>query len=136
MIYHHWEKPPYYLTTDPTCIDFDFIHKQLSRSYWASQRTKRQIERSIQNSIPFNLYWKEDPIGFARVVTDRAVFGYLADVIIAPEYRGHGLGKWMVSCILAHPDLKGCKILLETKDAHGLYAQFGFEIKECMKRQL
>jgi GNAT superfamily N-acetyltransferase len=136
MIHHLWEKTPYILTTDPACVDFGFVHSQLSKSYWGSNRTKKQVEKSIRNAIPFTLYLNEDPIGFARVITDKAVFAYLADVIIASEHRGNGLGKWMMSCILAYPDLKGCKVLLETKDAHGLYTQFGFELKECMKKQL
>jgi len=136
MVNRLWENPPYSLTTDLTCLNLDFVYKQLSQSYWASNRTKKQVEKSIHNAIPFNLYLNEEQIGFARVISDKAVFAYLADVIIAPEHRGHGLGKWMMSCILTHPDLKGCKVLLETLDAHGLYAQFGFEIKECMKKQL
>ena len=136
MTHQHWEKHPYRLTTDPAWVDFDFVYKQLSQSYWASKRTKKQVGKSIRNAIPFNLYLCEDQIGFARVVTDQAVFAYLADVIIDPAHRGKGLGKWVVSCILSHPELKGCKVLLETQDAHGLYAQFGFEIKECMKKQL
>lgn len=135
MIHYLWENKPYKLLTDPECVDCDFVYGQLARSYWASSRSKAQIEKSIANAIPFNLYLEEDQIGFARVVTDRAVFAYLADVIIAPRHRGKGLGKWMLSCILTHPDLQGCKILLETRDAHGLYAQFGFEPHECMKVQ-
>lgn len=136
MIHYLWEKHPYRLITDPTCVDFSFVYQQLSKSYWASHRTKKQVETSIDHAIPFNLYLEDEQIGFARVITDKAVFAYLADVIIAPEHRGHGLGKWMMACILAHPELKGCKVLLETKDAHALYAQFGFEYKECMKIQL
>ena len=136
MIYHCWKNNAYTLTTDPHDMDYEFVFKQLSTSYWASKRSRKQVEKSIRHSIPFNLYHEEDQIGFARVITDKAVFAYLADVVIDPQFRGQGLGKWMLSCILTHPDLKGCKVLLETKDAHGFYAQFGFEIKECMKQQL
>lgn len=132
----HWDKPPYKLIADLATTDFDFVYKQLAQAYWASTRTQQQIHTAIVNSIPFNLYYEEKQVGFARVITDKAVFAYLADVIIAPEYRGQGLGKWMMSCILTHPDLHGCKVLLETLDAHKLYAQFGFEVRECMKRQL
>lgn len=136
MIHHLWERPPYLLITDPACVDFLFVFEQLSKSYWASNRTPQQVEKSIANAIPFSLYLNKDPIGFARVITDQAVFAYLADVIIAPPYRGNGLGKWMLACILTHPDIQGCKFLLETRDAHGLYAQFGFEVRECMKKQM
>ncbi|GAB4577862.1 MAG: GNAT family N-acetyltransferase [Anaerolineales bacterium] len=136
MIHYLWEKSPYKLLTDPECVDFDFVTRQLATSYWASTCSQPQIEKSIANSIPFSLYLQEDQIGFARVITDKAVFACLADVIIAPRHRGKGLGKWMLSCILTHPDLQGCKILLETCGAHKLYAQFGFETRECMKKQL
>lgn len=136
MIHFLWDNFPYKLITDPAYTDFDFVCKQLAQSYWASTRSQKQIHTAIINSIPFNLYYEEDQIGFVRVVTDKAVFAYLADVIIAPRYRGQGLGKWMLSCILTHPELHGCKILLETLDAHGLYAQLGFEVRECMKIQL
>ncbi|NUM46017.1 MAG: GNAT family N-acetyltransferase [Anaerolineales bacterium] len=136
MIHYLWEKFPYKILTDPEYVDFDFVYQQLKNTYWAATRTRTQIAKAIAHAIPFNLYQEEDQIGFARVITDKAVFAYLADVVIAPRYRGNGLGKWMVSCILTHPDLKGCKILLETQDAHGLYAQFGFELRESMKKQL
>lgn len=128
--------PPYHISTDQNQVDLDFVYQQLSASYWASNRSRKQVEKSIQNAIPFNLYLDETQIGFARVITDRAVFAYLADVIIAPAHRGKGLGKWLVKTIMCYPDLQGCKILLETQDAHGLYEQFGFERKEAMKRQL
>jgi len=85
------------------------------------------IERSIQFSLNFGLYDRDKQIGFSRVVTDRTIFAYLCDVFIDEEYRGQSLGKWMMECVVAHPDLVGIKrFCLVTGDAHELYRQFGF----------
>lgn len=85
------------------------------------------IERSIQHSLNFGVYDGERQVGFARVVTDQAIFAYLCDVFIHEDYRGQSLGKWMMECIFAHPDLQGLRRwCLLTRDAHGLYQQFGF----------
>jgi GNAT superfamily N-acetyltransferase len=86
------------------------------------------VERSIRNSLCFGVFHHGRQIGFARVITDRATYGYLADVYILEEFRGQGLGKWLVECIVSHPDLQGCrKLALATRDAQGLYAAFGFK---------
>ena len=115
------------ISDDPSRLDIDVICEFLSRSYWANKRPRDAIEKSIQHSLNFGVYDGERQIGFARVVTDRAVFAYLCDVFIHEEYRGQALGKWMMQCILAHPDLQGLRRwCLLTQDAHGLYEQFGF----------
>ena len=124
---------PYTIITDREKVDLKFLFEQLSTSYWAAGRTKEKIKVSVEHSICFSVYQGDVQVGFARVVTDRAVFGYIADVVVAPEHRGRGLGKKLMAAILAHPDLAGTKLLLETRDAHGLYEQFGFARKECMK---
>jgi GNAT superfamily N-acetyltransferase len=116
------------ISTDPTRIDLDVVYGFLSTSYWAEKRTRQVVERSIANSIPFGAYSAGRQVAFARVVTDRAVFAYLADVFVVREFRGRGISKALMRAILAHPDLAGVTmILLRTRDAHGLYAQFGFE---------
>jgi GNAT superfamily N-acetyltransferase len=116
------------ISTDPTRIDLDVVYGFLSTSYWAQKRTRQVVERSIANSIPFGAYSAGRQVAFARVVTDRAVFAYLADVFVVREFRGRGISKALMRAILAHPDLAGVTmILLRTRDAHGLYAQFGFE---------
>ena len=115
------------ISDDPSRLDMDVICEFLSRSYWANKRPRDAVEKSIQYSLNFGVYDGERQIGFARVVTDRAVFAYLCDVFIHEEYRGQALGKWMMQCILAHPDLQGLRRwCLLTQDAHGLYEQFGF----------
>lgn len=115
------------ISTDPSRLDAHAIHAYLHRSYWAAGIPVEVVERAIRGSLCFGLYENDRQIGFARVVTDRATFAYLADVYVLESYRGRGLSKWMMRVIMAHPDLQGLRrFSLVTKDAHGLYAQFGF----------
>lgn len=117
------------ITTDPLRIDVDVVHRFLSESaYWALGRSRATVERSIRNSLCFSVLADGQQVGFARVVSDRTLFAYLMDVFILPAWRGRGLSKRLMAAILAHPDLQDLKLfLLRTSDAHGLYAQFGFE---------
>ncbi len=122
-----YKRDNFTISDDTSRLDVDAICDFLSRSYWANKRPRDLIEKSIQHSLNFGVYDNYKQIGFARVVTDRAVFAYLCDVFILEQYRGHSLGKWMMECILAHPDLQGLRRwCLLTQDAHGLYQQFGF----------
>ncbi len=115
------------ISTDPSRLDARAIQAYLDRSYWAAGIPIEVVERAIRGSLCFGLYEDDRQIGFARVVTDRATFAYLADVYVLESYRGRGLSKWMMRVIMAHPDLQGLRrFSLVTKDAHGLYAQFGF----------
>jgi GNAT superfamily N-acetyltransferase len=115
------------ISTDPARLDPRAIHAYLTRSYWAQGIPLETVERSIAGAICFGMYDNEAQVGFARVITDRATFAYLADVYILESHRGRGLAKWLMRVILAHPDLQGLRrFALATRDAHGLYAQFGF----------
>ena len=118
----------YEVSTDPDRLDLDAIHGVLVTAYWSPGIAREIVERAIANSIPFGLYAPDtSQAGFARVVTDRATFAYLADVFVVDEHRGRGLGVWLVERVLAHPDLQGLRRFhLGTADAHGLYARFGF----------
>ena len=122
--------PGYEISTDPARLDVDLIHRFLGTSYWAEGRTRGIVERSIRGSLCFGVY--EASIGapqvaFARVITDQAVFGYLADVFVVPEFRGRGISKGLMEAIVQHPDLQTLKVfLLRTRDAHALYERFGF----------
>jgi GNAT superfamily N-acetyltransferase len=129
-----WQHGNYTLTDDPDLINLDYTFKKLSQTYWAKTRPRRVFEKSLPNSLCFVLLHQDTQVGFARVITDRAVMGYLADVFIDETHRGKGLGKWLISRIITHPDLLTCKIILETADAHGLYEQYGFKHIEAMKR--
>jgi GNAT superfamily N-acetyltransferase len=115
------------ISTDPARLDVEAIHAFLSRTDWAKGVAREVVERSLRYSLCFGMYHQGRQIGLARVITDRATFGYLADVYVLEPYRGRGLGKWLVRCVLAHPELQGLRSLrLATRDAHGLYRQFGF----------
>lgn len=121
------KKDKFTISDDPSRLDVDAICDFLSRAYWADQRPRNLIERSIEHSLNFGVYDGERQVGFARVVTDQTIFAYLCDVFVHEDYRGHSLGKWMMECIMAHPDLQGLRRwCLLTRDAHGLYKQFGF----------
>lgn len=121
-------KAEFTIDTDKSSLDVDAIHDFLANdSYWARTRTREQTEAAIENSICFGLYQDERQIGFARVVSDRATFAYVGDVYIIDEFRGRGLSKWLMETMIAHPELQGLRRwVLATRDAHGLYSQFGF----------
>ena len=116
------------ITTDRSRLQVDRIHAFLSdESYWAQTRTREQTETAIEHSICFGLFHDGVQIGFARVVSDQATFAYLGDVYVEEGFRGRGLSKWLMEVIVSHPDLQGLRRwLLATRDAHGLYEQFGF----------
>jgi GNAT superfamily N-acetyltransferase len=115
------------VSTDPARLDAQAIHAYLEQSYWAAGIPLDVVERAIRGSLCIGLYDDGQQVGFARAVTDRATFAYLADVYVLEPHRGQGLAAWMVGTLLAHPELQGLRRLsLVTKDAHGLYARFGF----------
>jgi len=117
----------YRITTDPSMMDSKKVYEYLrTYSYWASTRTLETVARSMDHSLNFGVLKKDILIGYARVVTDLTTFAWLCDVIIIPEERGNGLGKWLVECITTHPDLLGVRrFLLATRDAHSLYKKYG-----------
>ncbi|WP_434362773.1 GNAT family N-acetyltransferase [Parasalinivibrio latis] len=119
----------YRITTDLNEMDFEAIHGFLSESYWSAGIPKATLRKGLENSLCFGILDGQNRlVGFGRMVTDKATFAYLADVFVVEAHRGKGLSKWLVSTIQAHPDLQGLRrIMLATGDAHGLYAQFGFE---------
>src|SRR5687768_12981270 len=117
----------YVFSTDKSKLDTGYVHDFLSRqSYWAEGIPLSLVEQSIQNSFCFGVYHNHRQVGFARVVTDYATFGYLADVFIDPAYRGKGLSKKLMTFIFSRNELKKLRrIVLATRDAHGLYEQHG-----------
>jgi GNAT superfamily N-acetyltransferase len=128
------KKGKYSIITDKSKMDIKVIHAFLSRSYWAENIPIETVERSIEGSLCFGVFYNDNQpstpgqqVGFARLVTDKATFAYLADVFIIEEHRGNGLSKWMMEAIMTYSELQGLRrIILATRDAHGLYAQFGF----------
>ena len=116
------------ITTDPARLDIGFVHGYLTRSYWSEGISREVVERGIGNSLCFGVYEGEKQAGFARVITDYATFAYLADVFIIESHRGKGLSKFLMECIVNDPRLQGFRRwVLGTRDAHSLYAQFGFK---------
>jgi len=118
---------PYEISCDPARLDIDAIHEFLSGSYWAAGIPRSVVERALANSLCFGVYRDGQQVGLARVITDRATFAYLSDVYILPEHRGQGLAKRVLAEVTEHPELQGLRrMLLFTRDAHTLYAKFGF----------
>ena len=125
--HQEYQRDGYTISTDPARLDVTAIHRFLTElSYWAQERPLEVVQRSIENSLNFGIYCGSEQVGFARVVTDYATFAWLCDVIILPEHRGQGLSKWLVDCIVNHPDLKKIRrLMLATRDAHELYRKYG-----------
>lgn len=115
------------VSTDSSKLDTELIHAFLSRSYWAEGRSFETVAAAIRGSLCFGVYEGEKQVGFARVVSDYATFAYLADVFVVETHRGRDLGKLLLEAVLRQPELQSCSWALFTKDAHELYAQFGFE---------
>jgi N-acetylglutamate synthase-like GNAT family acetyltransferase len=120
-------KDQFAITTDKEKFDVDLIHSFLTNSYWAEGISRETVRRSIDGALCFGVFENNKQIGFARMITDKATFAYLADVFIIEEYRGRGLSKWLMQIIMSHPDLQGLRrMMLGTRDAHELYKKFGF----------
>ena len=116
------------ISTDQTKLDVDVVYNFLTRSYWAAGIPRETVVRAIENSLCFGMYDNAKQIGFARVISDFATYAYIADVFILEAYRERGLGKELMASIMSHPKLQGLRRWgLGTRDAHGLYAQFGFK---------
>ncbi len=115
------------MSTDPARLDVDAIYTFLARTYWAKNRPREILETALRNSLCFGIYRGSEQVGFARAITDRATFGYLADVYVLEPYRRRGLARWLVSSIINHPELKHLRRwALMTQDMHELYRQCGF----------
>ena len=127
---HEATKDDYFISTDSSLLNIDLIYNYLStESYWAKNISKELVIKSIINSLCFGLYHQQKQVGFARVVTDKTTFAYLADVFILEEYRKKGLSKWLIETIQAYPDLQGFRRWMPgTRDAHGLYEKLGWTV--------
>jgi len=131
-----WQKPNYIISTHLSLLQIPRIHGFLSKeAYWCLNIPLTVVENAIKNSLCFGVYHQTDngltQVGFARIVTDHATFAWLCDVYIETQFRGQGLSKWLVECVLSHPALKGLRrICLATKDAHSLYKKYGFAVTQ------
>jgi GNAT superfamily N-acetyltransferase len=120
----------YLISDDKNCIQNNCVYDMLINTYWANNRSKEVIEKSIVNSLCFGVYIDNKQIGFARCVTDYSVLYYLCDVVIEKAYRGQGLGKQLIQFITEHEKMKSLIGLLGTNDAHKLYEKFGFMLNQ------
>jgi GNAT superfamily N-acetyltransferase len=122
-----WFREGFVISTDPERLDRESIHAFLAGSYWAPQIPRAVVDRSIDNSMPFGLYEGDRQVGFARVITDRATFAYVADVYVLESHRRRGLALWLMETIRAHPELQNLRRwTLFTRDGHPLYRKVGF----------
>lgn len=123
-----FQQGEYLLSTNKRLLKIKSIHSFLAlQSYWAKDVPKSIVAKSIKHSLCFGLYRNKEQVGFARVISDYATFAYLCDVYILEQYRKKGLSKWLMGCVLSHPDLQNLRrFILGTRDAHELYRKFGF----------
>lgn len=132
-----WRRGDLLVTTDPARLDLDAICTFLARSYWAPKRTRAVIARSLQHSIGFGAFAGPRPVGFARVISDRATYAYVCDVFVDESQRGTGVATFLMECVKDHPALQGLeRWSLATRDAHALYRKFGFQELLHPERQM
>jgi GNAT superfamily N-acetyltransferase len=131
------ERGEYVVSTDRSRIDVAAVHAFLSQSYWSPGIPEDVVRRGIAGAICFGIYHGREQVGFARVITDQATYAYLSDVYVLEAHRGRGLSKWLMEVIMSHPSLQRLRrFALSTRDAHGLYRQFGFELVANPERQM
>jgi GNAT superfamily N-acetyltransferase len=127
----------YTISTDRTRIDVSAVHGYLTRSYWCPGIPEDVVRRGIGGAICFGIYQGRVQVGFCRVITDQATYAYLSDVFVLETHRGRGLSKWMMEVVMAHPSLQGLRCFaLSTRDAHSLYARYGFTPVATPERQM
>lgn len=128
-----WEKDEFIVSVQKEEVDIDILHRLLKSSYWAQHRTREEIEASVENSLCFSLLRNKQMIGFARVLTDKMAYAIILDMIIKNDYRGQGLGQWMMACICKHPEVAPLRQLLWTGDADQFYNKCEFAEMTTLK---
>ena len=128
-----WEKDNFTISSENKHVNIDTLHDMLSRSYWARDRSREEVAKSVANSLCFSLLKGEDQIGFARVLTDFVTYAIILDMIIREDFRGQGLGQWLMQCICEHPLVAPLRQLLWTGDADVFYRKSGFEEMSQLK---
>ncbi len=131
-----WHRDEFIISDDPKLVSIDIVSGLLAKTYWGHKRSRQVVENLIPKSFCFSLLRNGEPVGFARVVTDYTVFSWLSDLVIDEAYRGRGLGRWFLSCILTHPKIAGTQFVLQTTHAHALYEKFGFGKSEKIMTRL
>ena len=126
-------KDNFTISSEKKHVDIDTLHDMLSRSYWVKDRSREEVEKSVANSLYFSLLKGEEQIGFARVLTDAMAYAIILDMIISEDFRGQGLGKWLIECICDHPEVTPLRQVLWTGDADNFYRKGGFEEMSKLK---
>jgi len=127
----------YTISTNRARIDISAVHGYLTHSYWSPGVPEDVVRRGIAGAICFGIYHGREQVGFCRVITDQATYAYLSDVFVLETHRGRGLSKWMMEVVMAHPSLQGLRrFALSTRDAHSLYARYGFTPVATPERQM
>ncbi|MGD8400641.1 MAG: GNAT family N-acetyltransferase [Bacillota bacterium] len=121
-----WWFGEFLISTDKALIAVDRLGELFAQTYWAKERSRATIAKSLENSLCIGIFHRDKMVGFARVVTDYATMYWLCDVIIDEAYRGRGLGKKLIECLTGLEELQGTFGILATRDAHGLYEKYGF----------
>ncbi len=128
-----WEKDNFKISSEKKQVNIDTLLDMLSRSYWAKDRSREDVDKSVANSLCFSLLKDQEQIGFARVLTDAMAYAIILDMIIREDFRGQGLGKWLVQCICDHPEVTPLRQVLWTGDADNFYRKGGFEEMSKLK---
>lgn len=127
----------YLVSTDPAKLQPEKVHAFLKDAYWSPGIPLATVKKALSNSLCFGLYHKGEQVGLSRVVTDYSTFAYLCDVYVLERHRGKGLGQWLVECVMTHPELQNLRrFMLATRDAHGIYANFGFTSLKSVERMM
>jgi GNAT superfamily N-acetyltransferase len=129
----NWQKKNFTISSATEGVDIDALYDMLRQSYWAKERTRGEVEKTVDNSICFSLFNGEEQIGFARILTDRVAYAVILDMIIREDFRGQGLGKWLMGCIFAHPEIAPLRQVLWTTDAYNFYKKLGFQEMTTLK---
>jgi GNAT superfamily N-acetyltransferase len=130
-----WRRENVLVSTNGDRLDLKVIHEFLTHAYWSLGVSMETVRRTIEHSIPFGVYLNDHQVGFARVISDWTTFAYVADVFVIKEARNQGLARFLMDCVLAHPDLQHLRTwALFTRDAHGLYERVGFERGQMLDR--
>lgn len=128
-----WERGDFRITSDQNRVDIDALHAMLSQTYWARDRSRDAVAKSVANSLCFSIFKGDEQIGFVRAITDGITYAVILDMIIREDFRGQGLGKWLVQCIDEHPEIVPLRQVLWTVDADDFYRQGGFEEMSKLK---
>ena len=128
-----WEQADFTISSEKKQVDIDALQDMLSRTYWVKDRRREEVEKSVANSLCFSLFKGDEQVGFARVLTDGVAYAVILDMVIREDFRGQGLGRWLLQCLVEHPQVVPLRQVLWTSNADGFYQKLGFEEMSMLK---